>query len=789
MTMDFCGLADRLLADADRLLAQWLPAGKRIGAEYRVGSLAGEAGQSLSINVRTGRWADFHTGERGGDLIDLYAAIHGLELGEAYRELDGSPGVPAAGTVKPRPVKPARQVIMPAPAEDADCDCIHPDYGAPTHRWTYFDGNGEVLGYVARYEPKGTRKQIIPWTYTSDGWGRGQWPAPRPLYRLNELEARSSDPVLILEGEKATDAAAQWAEPYVTTTWPGGAQALHLANWSVLRGRKILLWPDADEAGAMAMLRLADILRQMVAEIKIVDTTGQRDGWDAADAGFRTWAEARAWLQPRVRVLDAPEPPPPPPPPPAPPPEDLRDAAARANEHAAAEQAVEREEFESLLPAQWFQRFAFLLASADFFDVKRRKLVERKSFDAVYRHHKLYSIHTTASGGSSRVTASFSYDENRIAMKGRTLAGLIYSPGNSVFVEHEGDVFGNTWRDGRPAGKPGSVDPWLEHAERMIPDEQEREHCFNWMAYKVQYPARKINHGILHGGRQGSGKDTLWLPFLYSVGGRGWQNVKTVTTEEIQSNFHYHLLSEVCVLNELREPALADRRALENKLKPLLAAPPETFSINEKGRHPYPAVNRLSVLGFSNERISLSLSADDRRWMVLWSEAGILPQDEASTLWTWYEQGGLDHVAHWLRTRDVSAFKPGERPLMTDAKAVMLEGGLSPGEALLAQAMRDRTGPFRAGAVMGPWQPLVDQLQQEQQQHKLSIQSLYVAAQHAGWMDLGKIKAPLLPTKKHILCSPETLEKYGNNRAEIRRILETLGPRATVHEFRRASGD
>ena len=71
----------------------------------------------------------------------------------------------------------------------------------------------------------------------------------------------------------------------------------------------------------------------MVAEIKVVDVTGQRDGWDAADAEFRNWAEARAWLVPRVRVLDAPEPPPPPP---APPPEDLRDAAARASEHAAA---------------------------------------------------------------------------------------------------------------------------------------------------------------------------------------------------------------------------------------------------------------------------------------------------------------------------------------------------------------------------------------------------------------------------------------------------------------------
>jgi len=88
---------------------------------------------------------------------------------------------------------------------------------------------------------------------------------------------------------------------------------------------------------------------------------------------------------------------------------------------------------------------------------------------------------------------------------------------------------------------------------------------------------------------------------------------------------------------------------------------------------------------------------------------------------------------------------------------------------------------------MGPWQPLVDSLQEQQQQHKISIQSLYVAAQHAGWLDLGKVRSRgEHATKKHILCSTETLERYEHNRAEIRRVLETLGPKATVHELRRA---
>ena len=85
---------------------------------------------------------------------------------------------------------------------------------------------------------------------------------------------------------------------------------------------------------------------------------------------------------------------------------------------------------------------------------------------------------------------------------------------------------------------------------------------------------------------------------------------------------------------------------------------------------------------------------------------------------------------------------------------------------------------------MGPWQPLIDEIQQGMEHHKISIQSLYVAAGHAGWLDLGKIKTADIAQKKHILCSPETLERYQSNRSEIRRMLESLMPAAKVYPFK-----
>ena len=86
MRGDAAELAAQLARLAPALAAELLPQGRRDGAEWRCGSLAGEAGQSLAVHMfgdRAGVWGDFATGERG-DALDLVAAVrcHG-DIGEA----------------------------------------------------------------------------------------------------------------------------------------------------------------------------------------------------------------------------------------------------------------------------------------------------------------------------------------------------------------------------------------------------------------------------------------------------------------------------------------------------------------------------------------------------------------------------------------------------------------------------------------------------------------------------------------------------------------------------------
>ncbi|MCE2965627.1 MAG: bifunctional DNA primase/helicase, partial [Alphaproteobacteria bacterium] len=71
----------------ERLVGSLLPAARRDGAHLSVGNLAGDAGQSLRINVtgqHAGHWRDFATGERG-DPLALVMAVLKLSFPEAIR--------------------------------------------------------------------------------------------------------------------------------------------------------------------------------------------------------------------------------------------------------------------------------------------------------------------------------------------------------------------------------------------------------------------------------------------------------------------------------------------------------------------------------------------------------------------------------------------------------------------------------------------------------------------------------------------------------------------------------
>jgi hypothetical protein len=224
----------------------------------------------------------------------------GLSFPEACARVAAEAGTsPAPGNGNGKHQGDVWQPMMPPPADapkptgaQLRCDMLH----------EYHDPADLLLCYVRRHEAKGSqRKQFYPLTYGTlngkTGWHDKAPDAPRPLYGLNRLSHAAPDAaVLLVEGEKAADAAQRLFADYVAMSWMGGANADGNADLSPLQDRTVIIWPDADAPGRAVATHIA----KRLSLARILDTTGLPDGFDAADLERDGVDDPDAWLSKRL---------------------------------------------------------------------------------------------------------------------------------------------------------------------------------------------------------------------------------------------------------------------------------------------------------------------------------------------------------------------------------------------------------------------------------------------------------------------------------------------------------
>jgi hypothetical protein len=94
--IDFARINLEALRRLPDLVADWYPAGRAQGAEWRTGSLrSDEMGASAAINLETGRAKDHASEDAAGDPVGLYALRYDLSNGEAAEELARCLGIEA----------------------------------------------------------------------------------------------------------------------------------------------------------------------------------------------------------------------------------------------------------------------------------------------------------------------------------------------------------------------------------------------------------------------------------------------------------------------------------------------------------------------------------------------------------------------------------------------------------------------------------------------------------------------------------------------------------------------
>lgn len=285
-----------------------LPEGKRVGREWCVGSVHGEAGESLKINItgdKAGTWKDF-AGSDGGDALDIWAAAHGIGIADAMREardylgvatpaFAGSPRREYRKPDKPKAGKPKAKVLdylhsrgftdetiaaFKVAANDADDEIIFP----------YLHGTELVNAKYLKLERPGGKKQM-----------RQEKDAEPCLFGWQAVPDRARS-IVLTEGEFDAMTWSQQGFPALSV-WSGAGNMQWVENeWERLaRFDRIYIALDADQAGIDGVAAIVERLGRV--RCRIV-TTPYKDANECLKQGldrvcFREIIDAAKSLDPK----------------------------------------------------------------------------------------------------------------------------------------------------------------------------------------------------------------------------------------------------------------------------------------------------------------------------------------------------------------------------------------------------------------------------------------------------------------------------------------------------------
>ncbi len=256
-------LKTQLLQNIRSCLSYLLPNGTFCKNEFQVGDVWGNRGKSLRVELsgsKTGLWNDFATGD-SGDIIDLWAVIHGKNARTEFSEVMASIGewLGKQHTREKKSIKDLEQYM--------------------TCSWNYYDENNQVIVIVYRYDPPERKKEYRPFDVKKLSFGE---PDIRPLYNIPGI--LKSDKIILVEGEKCAEALIE--QGITATTAMFGANApIDKTDWSPLKGKHIIIWPDNDEAGKKYAKNAKKKLSELgVASFSILKIPQNKPkSWDAAD--------------------------------------------------------------------------------------------------------------------------------------------------------------------------------------------------------------------------------------------------------------------------------------------------------------------------------------------------------------------------------------------------------------------------------------------------------------------------------------------------------------------------
>jgi hypothetical protein len=261
-----------------------------------------------------------------------------------------------------------------------------------------------------------------------------------------------------------------------------------------------------------------------------------------------------------------------------------------------------------------------------------------------------------------------------------TVQRRTFAPGQSdICLDPHGFKSVNTWRGWRR--KPfdvinnADIELFLDQVKYLIKDEVEREVFLDWLAHIEQQPGVLPHYGWLHiSEKTGTGRN--WLASVLARVWMGYVAPNVDLPALLESSFNGPLSERtLAIVDEVREGSAGGYRHIQ-KMKSLLNA--EFRTINPKYGRPLTEFNCCRWLVFSNHLNAIPLDDADRRWRVVILDGEPRGADVYERLYQALDgESFVPSVANFLASRDISKFKPGERPPLSKAKVMATEASKS----------------------------------------------------------------------------------------------------------------
>lgn len=135
--------------------------------------------------------------------------------------------------------------------------------------YAYKNLNGCVIYYRLRFVDKNGKKIIRPVKMQGQRYviGEPEFTGTKPLYGQEKL-SQSEGLAYVVEGENKVVA---FRNLGITALTSGGATSAKSADWSPLKDRPVIIWPDFDKPGADYANEVAEILLGFNCNVRVVD--------------------------------------------------------------------------------------------------------------------------------------------------------------------------------------------------------------------------------------------------------------------------------------------------------------------------------------------------------------------------------------------------------------------------------------------------------------------------------------------------------------------------------------